>query len=361
MKVILAVFSFQNLGGKERDCLAVGRFLKERGHDVTIVTTSVASQVLAVNVRLIPPSGFSNHARMRNFAKAVQSFVETAGADVVLGFDPMPSIDFYYAAGGGFAVRTKGWRSWMPRQSTYLSLEKSVFGKSSPTQVFFLTERQRKSYADIYDFDASRATVLPVVIHDEHYAAVDNSAARSQTRRELGLSEDAMVAISVAVKPLQKGVDRTLKALANHPALHLIIVGSSDDWVERQARDLNVANRVKILSYQSDAMSLMRAADFLAHPARFEAGGQVILEALLAGIPAIVSDVCGYANEITRSRAGIVVSGEFDQGKFSKAISALTNELPVMRKAAREESARQMAHRGRWTSVIAEKLETFRK
>jgi len=353
----LAVFSFRNLGGKERDCLAVGRFLKERGHEVIIITTSVASLVLDPIVKLVSPSGLSNHVRMRNFAKAVSCYVETAEADVVLAFDQIPNADFYYAANASFASRKQSWRSWMPRHLTYLSLERSVFGKSSLTQAFFLTERQRREYTEIYNFEVSRATVLPVVIHDEHYLAAENTVERSQTRRQLGLSDEAIVAISVAVKPLPKGVDRTLAALVDHRDLNLIVVGSSDSWIEKRARKLNVESRVRILPYISNVMNLMRAADFLAHPARVEAGGQVILEALLAGTPAIVSDICGYSSEVARSGAGIVLSAAFDQNEYSDAISTVTKALPAMQNAAMEVSALHMAQRGRWISTIAEKIE----
>ncbi len=51
----------------------------------------------------------------------------------------------------------------------------------------------------------------------------------------------------------------------------------------------------------------MAAADILMHPAYQEAAGIVLLEAITAGLPIIVTEVCGYASFISQAQCGIVV------------------------------------------------------
>jgi UDP-glucose:(heptosyl)LPS alpha-1,3-glucosyltransferase len=358
MKVVLAVFQLEKRGGKERDCLAVARALRERGHDVVIVTTSQATPDLApLRVTTLPRQGSSNHARMRNFARTVKTAIAAERPDAVLAFDRVPGADFHFAADAAIAARKAGWQTWLPRRKTYLALERGVFAPSSHTRVFFLTERQRDEYATAYGFDASRAIVLPLILHDERYDAAKTPANRERIRDELKLPREAVVAVSIAVKPRQKGVDRTLDALADHPTLHLLVAGSSDDWIMQQARALGIAERVHVLPYVANVMDLMAAADFLAHPARNEAAGQVIGEALLAGTPAIVSAICGYADEVQRSGAGLVVPEPFDPRAFSERLTIMLNGLPQMRDGAKAAAAHLQEQRGRWLEVIAETIE----
>jgi UDP-glucose:(heptosyl)LPS alpha-1,3-glucosyltransferase len=358
MKVVLAVFQLDRRGGKERDCLAVARALHARGHDVAIVTTSKATPDLAPwRVTSLRKRGLSNHARMRNFAGAVNAYAESEHPDAVLAFERIPGADFHYAADAPIAARKSGWRARLPRLRIYLALERGVFAPPSRTRVFFLTARQRDDYAAAYGFDAARGIVLPLILHDERYDAARHPADRERIRAELKLPQHAVVAVSVAVKPKQKGVDRTLEALADHPALHLLVAGAPDDWIMQQARARGIAERVHVLPYVANVMDLMFAADFLIHPARAEAAGQVIGEALLAGTPAIVSDICGYAGEVRRSGAGLVVPEPFDPRVFSDRIKAMLDRLPQMRERARAEAAQLQQQRGRWLEVIVEAVE----
>lgn len=360
MKVVLAIFQLDRRGGKERDCLAVAGALQARGHDVAIVTTSGPAPDLAPwQVTSLRRRGLSNHIRMRNFAAAVKAHAEAERPDAVLAFERIPGADFYYAADAAVAnARKSGWRAWLPRRRTYLALERGVLAPPSRTRLFFLTARQRDEYAAAYGFDAARAIVLPLILHDERYDAAQHPADRARIRTDLELPHDAIIAVSVAVKPKQKGVDRTLDALADHPALHLLAAGATDDWIMRQARARGLAGRVHVLPYVANVMDLMFAADFLVHPARTEAAGQVIGEALLAGTPALVSEICGYAGEVQRSGAGLVVPEPFDPRVFSERIGAMLERLPEVRERARAEAARLQRQRGRWLEVIVEAIET---
>ena len=50
-------------------------------------------------------------------------------------------------------------------------------------------------------------------------------------------------------------------------------------------------------------------ADLLIHPAYNENTGTVLLEALVAGLPVLVSAVCGYAHYIAEADAGLGDAG----------------------------------------------------
>lgn len=351
MKIILAVFQLKKLGGKERDCLAIARHLADRGHDIEIVTTSpevTAAHNYPVTSLTIP--GFTNYARARAFAEAAVAYRNRTGSAVLLAFERIPDADFFYAADN---PTPRGW-TWTPRYRTRMALETGVFAESSNTHIFFLTSHQRDAYAAIHRFSPCRCTVLPLILHDDRYEQ-EVGADRDSIREELRLPIDALLALSIATNPRLKGLDRVLNALPLHPRLHLMIIGSQEPWLLRRIRSLGVEDRVHTRRYIPNIMGIISAADFLVHPARAEAAGQVIGEALLAGVPVIVSEVCGYADRV--GDAGIVLREPFEGRQVADAITTMVSRLPALRAAARAKSLELRKHRGEWLSVIADKVE----
>jgi D-inositol-3-phosphate glycosyltransferase len=64
-----------------------------------------------------------------------------------------------------------------------------------------------------------------------------------------------------------------------------------------------------------------RAADLLIFPARYESFGLVVIEAMAAGLPVIVSDDIG-AGIVTDGRNGVVVAG-YDPSRYAEALRHL--------------------------------------
>ena len=64
-------------------------------------------------------------------------------------------------------------------------------------------------------------------------------------------------------------------------------------------------------------------ADLLAHPARVDVTGAVILEAVINGLPVVATDCCGFAPHVVRSGAGKVIRTPFDAEGFAAALVAV--------------------------------------
>jgi glycosyltransferase involved in cell wall biosynthesis len=82
---------------------------------------------------------------------------------------------------------------------------------------------------------------------------------------------------------------------------HLIVAGSGgelDRWRAKADRD-GMSNRVTFLGYRNDIPDLLAAADVLVHPARYEAYGLAVHEAVCMGVPVIVSASAGVAERLS--------------------------------------------------------------
>ena len=360
VRITLAVSQLTKLGGKERDCLATARHLAERGHQVTVLTTAVADDLAAApfRIELLRVRGFSNHSRSAAFARAVLKSHRQQGGDLLFAFDRMPGADVFFAADRSYLRRYHGLAAkLLPRRRTMLALERGVYDPKAATRLLFLTAQQRDEYQQFYGFDPVRGSVLPMILHDERFAALEGAAERGAVRRELGIPDDATLVLGIGIAARLKGFDRTLAAVAAQPNLHLLLAGSSDRWLAPQVAELGLQDRVRLLPYVPNVMDLLLAADLFVHPAREEAGGIVIGEALLAGLPVIVSAVCGYAPVVARAGAGIVLPEPFTPEALSAALIEVIGALPAFRERASAEAANLRETRGAWLRCIAEQVE----
>jgi glycosyltransferase involved in cell wall biosynthesis len=78
---------------------------------------------------------------------------------------------------------------------------------------------------------------------------------------------------------------------------HLLVAGAGAElerWRAKSIRD-GLARRITFLGYRTDVPSLLAAADLMVHPARYEAYGLAVHEAICSGVPALVSTPAGIA------------------------------------------------------------------
>jgi glycogen(starch) synthase len=137
----------------------------------------------------------------------------------------------------------------------------------------------------------------------------------------------------------KKGFDLLLKAFERiaplHPDLGLVIGGNGParDQLVAAAASAGLADRVAFpgtLSRGQVAWALDAAAVFVL-PSRVEPFGIVVIEALRAGCPTIVSNH-GGATEIVRDGVDGIVADPYDTGALATAIqSLLTDELLAKR------------------------------
>lgn len=72
-------------------------------------------------------------------------------------------------------------------------------------------------------------------------------------------------------------------------------VGAELPLWQRRAAEAGIGSRIHFLGFRSDVPDLLRAADCLIAPTRYEAYGLGVHEALCCGLPALVSATAGVA------------------------------------------------------------------
>ena len=123
----------------------------------------------------------------------------------------------------------------------------------------------------------------------------------------------------------QKGGDRAITALAGltpetREKARLFFAGADDPaFCKKLAGKLGVGEQVTFLGARKDVPELLAASDVLLLPARNEAAGAVLTEAISAGVPAICSSDCGFKNFVQDS-GGVVLPEVWSDSAFSAAL-----------------------------------------
>lgn len=176
------------------------------------------------------------------------------------------------------------------------------------------TSAQEQGDADTFSSRAPRFHLPPAIRPD----ALQGHRARLRTA--LSLADDTFLLLFMSRIDYKKGLLRTLRALriladADVP-IELVIAGSGEPAYERRVRDEvarlrlgRVVHFVGFLDGQAKADALA-AADALILVSDNENFGIIVIEALRAGLPVIISDRIAIAGELVRAGAASVVAPE---------------------------------------------------
>lgn len=107
-----------------------------------------------------------------------------------------------------------------------------------------------------------------------------------------------------------KGLDTLIEAFAHlGPRAVLVVIGSGQELgrLEKLAQIHGVGGRVLFAGFIDGASSLLPAFDVFTLPSRSEAFGTVLLEAGLASLPVVASDVGGIPEVIKNEESGLLV------------------------------------------------------
>lgn len=326
VKIALILERYFPYGGLQRDFMRIAKAFLDEGMHIEVFTTQWEGELLACPIHIISTKSFTHHSRMLEFSKKIKPSLEQF--DLTFGFNKLPDLDYYFASDPCFAAKNLSWiKRCLPRYKSYLFLEKTIFDKQAKTEVLILTLTQQILYQNLYGTPSQRFHLIPpgipyLNLHQEGYQE------KRETLRKLHkIKGGEKIFLMVASHFYTKGLDRTLEALQyyKNKKIQLWIIGG-----DNQAQYLKQANQLGILEYvkflgAKPALEYMIAADALLHPARTEAAGMVLVEAMTTGLPVITIEDCGYAFHIKQAKAGKVLAS-YQLEEFQKAIAYTFDE-----------------------------------
>lgn len=155
----------------------------------------------------------------------------------------------------------------------------------------------------------AKVSVIPNAVEFDRFAN-----ATAIDRATLGFSADAPLTLFVGRFDPQKAPFILLEAferlLKRHPKWQLLFVGRGPlwgpmaEWITARKLDPNI----RLAGWRPDVPKLLKTADCLALPSLWEGMPNIVLEAMAAGLPVVVSRVEGTDELIRSGETGMLVT-----------------------------------------------------
>lgn len=331
MRYVFCIFKYFPYGGLQRDFLKIALECQRRGHQIAVYTLQWQAEVpQGFEIEIIPSHALTNAGRCLQFAMAVKKRLQESPADCVIGFNKILGLDIYFCGDSCFVAREKYKKNFLFRfgfrYRIYSAMERAVFEKTSKTKILTLTASEKKKYQYYYQTSEERFHQVPPGIICDPMDMERVQKSRDAFRHEMNIPEGTYLLLMVGSGFQTKGLDRSLLAFASLPnelrrkcLLWVVGEGTEKPFV-RMAQKLGVDGQVMFWGPRSDVFRFMSGADILLHPSYHELAGMVLLEAMAAGLPILVSDVCGYAFHVAKAKAGRLVSSPFKQKEMNEIL-----------------------------------------
>ena len=346
-------------GGPTRSISALCENLAMIGCDVTLYTTNANGNtnleiepvaphdVNGVEVRYFPREWGGNYFYSPLLAEACRKTIGKFELMYVAsnwGYPFLPACRSAYKAGIPYIVSPRAafkrgpWiGKYLKKRTYHYLLERRWIQRAAA--LHYCTELERK--------DSGWLGLQPpafVVPNSVDASEFEQSPPRGAFRKAWGIPDENQVVLFLGRIEPQKGLDVTLNSFAsatvNHPKTLLVLAGPEEDGymhpLKKMAGKLGLADRVLFTGFLDSKarLSALVDADVFILTSYSENFGIAAVEAMAAGLPVIVSDRVGIAEDLRRERAGVVVS--MDPG-------AVAGEL--LRLLASPEERRELSRR----------------
>ncbi len=327
------------VGGTERDLVQLVNGLAARGHRITVYCSYPDSPVSVACRRVrVPTLGVGRLAQMWSLAGLGPRLAFQGGHDLATGFARLFRQDVIRCGGGSHAgyldtlaatdpFLRRAFRRIHPLHRSILAIERRQYQPGRFRRVIAISEVVKADLMRVYDVPEARIRVIPDGVDTVRFHPRLREAHRDAIRAVHGIPVDADVLLFVGNGFRRKGLEPMLRAFARVPDRngYALVVGDDPDRARyrKLAVQLGLGSRVIFAGVQSDMEKYYGAADCLVLPALQEAFGNVVLEALAAGLPAVVSAGAGAAETLKAGLAAGLVKDPLDAVELAGRLQAV--------------------------------------
>jgi glycosyltransferase involved in cell wall biosynthesis len=371
MPYLLVTGDFVQTGGMDRANFALAEYLAASGEELHLVAYRVAPELLAYpNVRFHqvpkPANSYLLGGFWLDWAGRRQAEALASGGRVLVngGNCQWGDVNWvHYTHAAYQPVHQAGLRQQIKGRLThqlFLAAERAAL--QSARVVIVNSERTRQDLVEHLKIPAQRLHQVYYGIDPRTFFPATQAEQR-QLRQQLGWACDRKLAVFIgALGDRRKGFDTLFAAwqqlcVDSSWDVDLVTIGVGAElplWQQR-ATEAGIGDRIQFLGFRSDVPNLLRAADCLVAPTRYEAYGLGVHEALCCGLPAIVSASAGVAERYPADLRDLLLTNPEDVEELMTRLSGWHNALDSCRQ--RTEVLAAELRRYTWTDMAAKIVE----
>jgi glycosyltransferase involved in cell wall biosynthesis len=331
---VLRVIARMNVGGPAWQSSVLTRGLVEHGFETRLLTGHVdVGEADFVSLRdpelpVVVIDGLGRSLRVGGDLRAFVAIIRE-----IRRFQP--HIVHTHTAKAGVVGRIAAMLTGVPvRVHTFHGHVLHGYFSPPVTRLVVLAERMlaRRTTALVAVGERVRDELLAAgIAHRDRFTVIPPGVAllpvvdRVEARTALGLSSEGPVVLFVGRLTAVKRLDRLLEAFTEVrdrvPDAVLVVAGEGDLTDEVRSVAASSGDAVRLLGWQSDVASLYASADLVVISSDNEGMPVTLLEAAMAGVPGVTTDVGSAAEVVEHGVTGLVVPP--DAGALAEALVEL--------------------------------------
>jgi glycosyltransferase involved in cell wall biosynthesis len=338
-------------GGQELRILSESQGLARRGHELTLLCPPEArifAEAPGWGLRTVAlPIGRKRLAGLL----ALRRWLRANRCDVVSTHSSTDSWLATLAVGRTLPiVRTRHISAPVPRNA----LTRWLYGRA--TRIVTAGEALRLDLIERAGVAPERIASVPTGADPNVYRPGDKQAARMR----LGLPPGALLVGIVATLRSWKGHRYLLEALPEGATLVIVGDGPQREALHTQTKAAGLEQRVRFAGNQRDVLPWLQALDIFALPSYANEGvPQALLQAMLAGLPCVTTDV-GSIRELATDGVTALVVPPKDVPALRRALQTLMED-PKLRARLGEAARRHCAEALSYERMLDRMEATYRE
>jgi UDP-glucose:(heptosyl)LPS alpha-1,3-glucosyltransferase len=312
MRIAILIKRFVTTGGAEKYAVEITRRLLLRGHEIHLYAREVDPLLIdGINVHQVPNRlTFSSVLNSYSFAKDAAVMLAHETYDIIQSHEKAFLQDvatlhtFPYLRGMAHMSRLKKFdRLYLsPRAWLHLYLERQQY------QTPYLVAGSSSLQADIALYSGIRPQqVITPGVDTSEFSDRWSRDHRASIRQAQGIDDSQLLVLFAGSDFRRKGLDELIPALGDDMQLMVVGRGERHEHYQRLVAAHGLTGRVHFQGLCDQMREQYAAADIVVLPARVEAFGMVILEAMAAGCVVIVSQGAGVSALIEPGENGLTM------------------------------------------------------
>ncbi len=347
MKLALIYHQFVRSGGLENYLIEFASRLSDAGHQIELVTASIAPEVQAklnAPVHPIRLAGGSKMVAMWQFARVSARMAKTLPVDLSLGFGRTYAHDLHRAGGGGHVVYSRllpFWKRYGLKNLLELHLERRLYTSGETRHYVTNSARVSAQLQGAYKTPGDRFSTIHTAVDTRVFRpAADRAAQREFICRKMQTDEGKPVLLFVSLSHRRKGLDALLTAMRDVDATLWIAGRPLGSMYEAQIRVLGIGAKIRVIPVTNSLVDLYQSADWFVHPTLYDACANTVLQSMACGLPGLISVQDGAVDHVCDGMNGLMLFHPQDtaelSGRIKHALGLSEGQRTAMGIAAQE-------------------------
>jgi UDP-glucose:(heptosyl)LPS alpha-1,3-glucosyltransferase len=367
MKIAVVIPKYGLVGGAEGFASEVTeRLARHEDLRIHVFANQWQSRETSITFHKVPTIPFPRLMRPISFAYFTDKRIKTGDYDIIHSHEPIFHMDLFTSHGIPHSIWMREVRGKKPgifdRMLIWLET-KGLTGIRTPL-VMAVSSLVKDQLLRSYKIPESKILVIHPGVSAERFSVFDREGSRQQIRQRYGLLEEDVVVLFVGmnfeIKRLQlviRGVADLVRENIGFSKVKLLVVGKGDkERYLNLARDLGIANRVFFIGVTHEVEKYYLASDIFAMPSSFDTFGMAVLEAMVAGLPVIITPRVGARDLIKSGVQGFILSKDPSPGEVAERLAAL---MEKKRRLEMGKNAREVALRYTWDRTADQVRELY--